>query len=65
MDSIYSVLTLEKGEFNVPFESAHRFAFEIEKITEILSCSQQYYQLGHKTSLNNINLRWFCASNSC
>lgn len=55
MDSSYSVLTLEQGELNVPFDNSHQFVYDIEEKTGILSCCQHYYQRGCKVSLRNLN----------
>lgn len=47
MESIYSVLTLENSEFQVPFKNVEQFKQAVEDLTGILSCCQQYYKNGH------------------
>lgn len=48
MENIWSVLTLENGELQLPFENIQQFSQTIENLTGILSCSQQYYKNGYK-----------------
>ena len=55
MEGTCSVLTLEQGYIQMPFENYHKLALEIENQAGILSVCQVYYRNGRTVQLKSID----------
>ncbi|OMJ72574.1 hypothetical protein SteCoe_28961 [Stentor coeruleus] len=54
MEKIYSVLTLDRDPFELEFSNESLFVEKIEELSGILSVCQEYYTLGRKIDLCNL-----------